>query len=260
MNKVIFAMLIMCVLCPFSFATDAEEYLFRADRRLIPANARYRVHITTEESGRQSEYQLLAYKRGVDRYMFYTIEPTSIYGQSHLRVQEQMWTYFPLADTSIRLRYRSSFLGSGLSYADIMYNDLLDTYNIEDFDSAYIFTDFINNEWNNNNLSSLEVLRISLTLKPRSQGYARVVTYIEADSLLTIKREYYSLNGDLLKEIYFTNYELNSNTVQAFEIQIINSLNPNQVTYAHFYDIEERSNVPMRYFSTGFLRTYQPDF
>jgi len=241
-------------------AIDAQKILYQADKVLIPENARYKMFIEIKENNEVSKYEFIGYKKGNFRNIFFTIKPVSIYGQSHLRIKDDIWMYFPLADTSIRQRYKSSFIGSGLSYADILYNDLLVNYKIESVKSDYKYNDFRNKQWNGRDINSLDAIQIKLIIRKGSRGYAKVITYIEKKSLLTIKREYYTLSGDMIKKIYYNNYNFVKSKVDEFEIRIINLLNTNQKTKAKFYNIESQDNIPNHYFTTNFLRTFQPNY
>jgi hypothetical protein len=231
-------------------AIDATEVLKKADAVLIPKNASFRWTLKDERKDEPvQENRFLGYKKGDLKYLFYDYYPDSSYGQAHLRIDAAIWMYLPLADDTIKTSYKSAFLNSGLSYADVMYNELARYYDATVLD-ADAEASGLDGEYG--------CYKLQLKAKKGADGYAMIVCYIDKKSYLTVKREYYSLSGQKLKEIAYGGYEFSSKEVSAFSLEIDNILDPGLKTSARFWNIESADQMPEKYFSLNFVKTWQP--
>ena len=231
-------------------ALSAIDILMKADGALIPENATFRWSLKVEREGEPvQENRFLGYKKGDLKYLFYNYYPDSAYGQCHLRIDSAIWMYLPLADDTVKTSYKSAFLNSGLSYADVMYNELARYYDAKLLDAgskaAGLDGDY-------------DCYQLELTARKGADGYAKIVSYIDKQSFLTVRREYFSLSGQRLKEIAYGGYELAGKTVVAFKLAISNDLDPGQKTSARFWNLETVSALPEKYFSLNFAKTWQP--
>lgn len=231
-------------------ALGAADILTKADGALIPKNASFRWALKVEREGEPvQDNRFLGFKKGDLKYLFYDYYPDSAYGQCHLRIDSAIWMYLPLADDTVRTSYKSAFLSSGLSYADVMYNELARYY-----DAAILSTDAkaagLDGDY--------DCFELELKAKKGADGYARVVSYIDRKSFLTVRREYFSLSGQRLKEISYGGFELGASSVGAFRLEITNDLDPAQKTSARFWDLKVDDKISEKYFSLNFARTWQP--
>jgi hypothetical protein len=154
-----------------------------------------------------------------------------------------------LADDTVNTSYKSAFLNSGLSYADVMYNELSRYYD------ARILRRGVPIKGIDREASCYE---LELVAKKGADGYARILSYVEEGSFLTLRREYFTLSGQRLKEIDYGGFELTGSTVTAFALEISNDLDPGQRTKARFWNLEAKESMPEKYFSLNFARTWQP--
>lgn len=235
---------------PSAIALSAPEILKRADLALVPKNAEFRWSLKVEREGEPAkEDRFLGFKKGDLKYLFYTYYPDSSYGQCHLRIDAAIWMYLPLADDTVKTSYKSAFLNSGLSYADVMYNELARYYD------ATVLRRGVTVKGLDGESDCYE---LELKAKKGADGYARIVSYIEEGRFLTIRREYFTLQGQRLKSIDFGGFGLKGPTVSAFRLEISNDLDPGQRTSARFWDLESKGEMPEKYFSLNFARTWQP--
>lgn len=241
-------------------APSAGEVLKKADGVLVPKNASFRWSLKVEREGEPvKEDRFLGFKKGDLKYLFYTYYPDSAYGQCHLRIDAAIWMYLPLADDTVKTSYKSAFLNSGLSYADVMYNELARYYDASLLDAESTASG-IDGEYG--------CYALELKAKKGADGYARIVSYIDRQRFLTVRREYYGLSGQKLKEIAYGGYEFAdagagagaraSAAVRAFKLEITNLLDPGQKTSARFWDLKALSEMPEKYFSLNFAKTWQP--
>jgi outer membrane lipoprotein-sorting protein len=231
-------------------APSAVNILMKADAVIIPANASFRWSLEVEREGEPlQENRFLGFKKGDLKYLFYNYYPDSSYGQCHLRIDSAIWMYLPLADDTVKTSYKSAFLGSGLSYADVMYNELARYYEVKILDAGAKARGLDGDR---------DCYELELTAKKGADGYARILSYIDKASFLTVRREYFSLSGERLKEISYGGFELKGGAVRAFKLEISNDLDPTQKTRARFWNLEVVDKMPEKYFSLNFAKTWQP--
>lgn len=231
---------------------EALAILKKADLALIPANAEFRFSLRYSRPGEEDSLDsFLSFKKGDLKYLFFTYAPDSSYGQCHLRIDSTIWTYFPLADESYKSSYKSAFLGSGLSYADVMYNEL----------SRYYDANILERGIKVRGLDSeSDCVKLELSARKGADGYARIVCSIDSGNFLTLRRDYYTKSGELLKTILFGGFKSASATsgVQAFNLEVTDALDPGAKTFGRFWEMKAVKEVPEKYFSLAFIKTWQP--
>jgi hypothetical protein len=231
-------------------AGAALEILKKADAALVPKNAIFRWSLKVEREGEPTkEDRFLAYKKGDLKYLFYAYYPDSAYGQAHLRIDAAIWMYLPLADDTVKTSYKSAFLNSGLSYADVMYNELARYYDASVLDEDAKASGLEGER---------ECWKLELKAKKGADGYARIIAFVDKENSLTLRRDYYTLSGQKLKSIAFGGFEFARGLLRAFKLEISNDLDPGQRTSAAFWDMESAPDMPEKYFSLNFARTWQP--
>jgi outer membrane lipoprotein-sorting protein len=235
-------------------APAAADILKKADAVLVPKNGSFRWSLKVLREGEpDKENRYLGFKKGDLKYLFYGYYPDSAFGQAHLRIDAAIWMYLPLADDTVKTSYKSAFLNSGLSYADVMYNELARYYDasILELDAKASGID-----------AEYDCYKLELKAKKGADGYARIVSYIDKERFLTVKREYFTLSGQRLKSIAFGGYEYDASkagaAVRAFALEISNDLDPGQRTSARFWDLKAEDNIPEKYFSLNFVKTWTP--
>lgn len=252
-KKIVFALCIaFCSVFAFSQTLTGEEWLTRADAKLAPPEISFKWSLDVlYEDGYNSVTEYSALKKGDDKYVFFAYSPSSQYGTCNLRIESSIWNYFPSADYTTRSSYKAAFLNSGLSYFDVMYSELSALYNSEIENNSVSVQ--------SKDGSVYDCIQLKLTPKAGADdAYGSIMTYIEKDSYLTIKREYFSLSGLQLKTIDFLDYVLEGENVVAFNMDIIDLMGGTTKTTARFWDMQIESNIPDRYFSVNFIKTWIP--
>ena len=220
----------------------AMDILKKADVVMLPANAEFKWSMTVKKSGEDDRIdRFLCWKKGDLKYLFFHVWPEPNYGQAMIRVDSTIWHYLPLADEVIKESYRSAFLDSDLSFADVMYNEL----------SVYYDASFVDE-------SSEETLTLELKAKPGATGYARIVVTIDRNTLATLKREYYSKTGQLLKVIAFSDLQYSGQRLSAMKLLVTQPMLKGQSTIAEFSDIRDKSDVKEQYFSLNYVKAFKP--
>ena len=117
-------------------------------------------------------------------------------GQKVLRLDDEIYIYYPDADEIIRLSdsgLSSSFLGSDFSYEDLSGDD--------DYEDRYNY-ELVGEETFNNT----SCYRIKFSAKKLSETYQKMEMLIDKVRYVPIVEELYSKSGRLLKTIYYYGY------------------------------------------------------
>ncbi|MGN0906177.1 MAG: outer membrane lipoprotein-sorting protein [Bullifex sp.] len=117
-------------------------------------------------------------------------------GQKILRLENEIYIYYPDADEVIRLSdsgLSGSFLGSDFSYEDLTGDD--------DYSQRYSY-EVIGEEA----YEGTECWRIRFTARKLSETYQRMEMLIDKDRCVPLAQELYSKSGKLLKTIFYDDY------------------------------------------------------
>jgi len=245
----------------FSSAENNQgiDILSRADFTLVPKIASYFLKLVEKSDDIENTTIFKCFKKTDLKYLFFTLKPSFIYGQAHLRIENSIWTYYPLADQMLQQSYKSAFLGTGLSYCDVMYNELIRYYDVKILDDNYIYMEKNYKNFLKNNNEPVLSYKLLLTAKKGAQGYPKAIIFIDKKNFVTLKREYYSLSDQKIKEIYFYNFLFNKNHIESFYMEVIDYIGKGYLTYAYFDNIKILDSLSDKYFSLNFIKTYTPD-
>lgn len=134
-------------------------------------------------------------------------------GQKMLRLEDDIYIYYPDADEIIRLSgsaLKNSFLGSDFSYEDLTGDDDyekrydLELAGTEEFEGRLCY-------------------HIIFTAKKLSETYQRQEMLIDAERYVPLKSSLMSRSGRLLKEIYFSDY-IEGEALMPGRIEVVNAV------------------------------------
>ncbi len=117
-------------------------------------------------------------------------------GQKILRLDDDIYIYYPDADEIIRLSdsgLKNSFLGSDFSYEDLTGDD--------DYEDRYDY-ELVGEE----TFNGIPCYKIQYTAKKLSETYQRMEMLIDKERYVPLKESLYSKSGKLLKDIYFDDF------------------------------------------------------
>ncbi len=117
-------------------------------------------------------------------------------GQKILRLDDDIYIYYPDADEIIRLSdsgLKNSFLGSDFSYEDLTGDD--------DYEDRYDY-ELVGEE----SFNGIDCYRILYVAKKLSETYQRMEMLIDKERYVPLKESLFSKSGKLLKDIYFDDF------------------------------------------------------
>ncbi len=213
MKKIlIFTLLLICLITSV-FALDSKEILDRMEKEMDFSSASFSATIVNTDKLGSTKLTFDTYQKGNGDTLL-SVTSGSDKGQKILRLDEEIYIFYPNADEIIRLSssgLKESFLGSDFSYEDLTGDD--------EYDERYSHS--LSGE---ETLNDIDCFVISMDAKKRSETYQKETIYIAKDSFLPVKMSLYSKSGRLLKEIYYSNYITDNGTHYPTHIEITNAV------------------------------------
>lgn len=213
MKKIlIFTLLLICLITSV-FALDSKEILDRMEKEMDFSSASFSATIVNTDKLGSTKLTFDTYQKGNGDTLLIVTSGLDK-GQKILRLDEEIYIFYPNADEIIRLSssgLKESFLGSDFSYEDLTGDD--------EYDERYSHS--LSGE---ETLNDIDCFVISMDAKKRSETYQKETIYIAKDSFLPVKMSLYSKSGRLLKEIYYSNYITDNGTHYPTHIEITNAV------------------------------------
>ena len=213
MKKIlIFTLLLICLITSV-FALDSKEILDMMEKEMDFSSASFSATIVNTDKLGSTKLTFDTYQKGNGDTLLIVTSGLDK-GQKILRLDEEIYIFYPNADEIIRLSssgLKESFLGSDFSYEDLTGDD--------EYDERYSHS-LIGEE----TLNDIDCFVISMDAKKRSETYQKETIYIAKDSFLPVKMSLYSKSGRLLKEIYYSNYITDNGTHYPTHIEITNAV------------------------------------
>ena len=232
-NKTITLLIILSLFIPVTaFALTGEEIIRRADE--------IQVFETSEASG---EFQIKdrfgvkvstfnSWSRGKNESL---IEFTSKAerGQKVLRTEDELYLFYPDAEELIRMQgsmLRQSMLGSDISYEDMTGGkDRISQYDV-----------ILEGE---ETINGNDCYVLIMTAKVRTVPYPKEKLWIDKETFLVWKAEYYTKSDRLLKEMKTLDTQIINGRTIAVETKIVDKMKTDTETIMFISDI--KINIPI---------------
>ncbi len=205
------AAMIVINLCTITYAqlNDAQEILTKVDEVSCAPEDQYMksTMILMDKSGNQNEREMVIYQKGGDKRLVRFLSPPDQKGISFLSLpNDLMYLYLP-AFRKVRL-IASHVKNQNFAGTDFSYDDMSSFSFAKDYDSQLIE-------------SSDTFYSLKLTPKPElEKDYSKLKMWVNKDSYVPSKIEYYDKNGNLWKTLTFDNIEKVGNYRIAKEMEM----------------------------------------
>ena len=182
------ALLLLATAAAFSQSAEVIVRRMEANQRFRTQEAQVSLVITDRFGSRIKTFR--SYAEGQERMLlaFTNVEEK---GQKILRLQQEIYLYFPDAEEVVRLQgaaLKESVMGSDFSYEDLTgEKSLLDLYEVRLAGSE--------------NLEGRAQHLLELKARARGVAYPAQKLWVDAEEYLPRRAEYYALSGRLLKTL-----------------------------------------------------------
>jgi len=232
-NKIITVMILLSLIIPVSLtALTGDEIIRKADDMQVfeTSEAAGEMRIKDRFGIKVSTFN--SWSRGADESL---IEFTSRAerGQKVLRTENELYLFYPDAEELIRMQgsmLRQSMLGSDVSYEDMTGGkDRISQYDV-----------VLEGE---ENVKGNQCYVLMMTAKVRTVPYPKEKVWIDKETFLVWKAEYYTKSGRLLKEMEALKVEEIAGRTIATETRISDKMKTDTETIMVINDL--RINIPL---------------
>jgi len=182
--------------------------------------------------------------QGNDKSFTEYLAPPREQGTKMLKIADQLWTYSPSADRTIKISghmLRQSVMGSDLSYEDLMEDRRL----TNDYDAEVIGEETVGGRlcW-----------VLLLTSKGEDIAYYSRKIWVDKDRFVSLREERYAKSGKLIKTTQVKNVRLIENRWFPSEMVFKDELKSGEGTKFILVSIEFDAAIPDYIFSKASLR------
>ncbi len=244
MKNLIFILIWSIIVNLFAQEPGGEWILRRIDQNLGSENkvSLAEMHISGQRGNRT--IVLKSWIQGREQSFTEYLEPPRERGTKMLKIADQLWTYTPSTDRTIRISghmLRQSVMGSDLSYEDLMEDArLTDLYN------ATIIGEEL--------VTDRPCWKLQLTAKLSDVAYATRKIWVDQERFVILKEERFAKSGKLLKTTEIKKVEYIGKRWVATEINFKDVLKSGEGTTFIIRSIEFNAEIPEYIFSKASLR------
>ena len=232
-NKIITILILLVLFIPVTvFAITGEEIIRKADKIQVFETSkasgefqikdRFGVKVSTFNSwAKGTKESLIEFTSKAER------------GQKVLRTKDELYLFYPDAEELIRMQgsmLRQSMLGSDISYEDMTGGkDRISQYNVA-----------LEGE---ENIDGNECYVLTMTAKVRTVPYPKEKLWIDKETFLVWKAEYYTKSNRLLKEMKTLDTQIINGRTIAVKTKIVDKMKTDTETIMFLSDI--KINIPI---------------
>lgn len=255
MKKTIFSILLITGCWVWGFAQNAEEIVAKTRAKTSVNSVGTRSRIEIQKSGKALSALLIDQysakdKSGLQRTLIEFKEPANAKGIRFLMLEQKNGSmdqriYLPKLGKVQRVSAESqgdeAFMGTDFSYNDISFLDRdvkLDSYRI-----------IREENYNEKNCYVIEAVP-----KDKNYAYSKTVLWIEKDSNIFFKGEFYGKDGNLKKIMELSNYKTSGGIITPYTTKLT-TVKPDTATIINLEKIQYGMNIPDGVFTTKYLET-----
>lgn len=228
----------------FAQVPTGEELLQKIDENIIAENrisvSKMIIHSKRGSRTVESKSWIEGYQKSFTEYL----APARERGTKMLKLDDQLWTYSPGTDRTIKISghmLRQSVMGSDLSYEDMMEDRKLEEVYTAEVDSQEIFQD-------------RDCWIVKLTAKEENVSYFSRKLWVDKTRYLPLKEERFAKSGRLLKSTTIKTMERMDDRWVATHIIFKDELKSGDGTEFMIVSVEFDADIPDHIFSKASLR------
>ncbi|MDH5717058.1 MAG: outer membrane lipoprotein-sorting protein [Spirochaetia bacterium] len=165
-------------------------------------------------------------------------------GVKYLKIEKELWIYFPDADDIMKIS--GHMLRQGMMGSDISYEDMMESGEWEEKYAARLLPD----ETIGGNLCFV----IELKAKVPDVAYETQIMYVEKNNFVPAKVDMYSAGGRLIKKISFHDFQKISGRTVAQKVIIKDTRRADSLTTVEYGNVKFDVKLPPNVFTKEYLR------
>ncbi len=173
-----------------------------------------------------------------DQFVILILQPEAQKGQGYLQVDENVWFYDPESRKFEKSTLRENIQDSDTQNSDLDRSSLSEDYRVVDYAEE--------------KLGSFDVWVLDLRANSTDVSYDKLKLWVRKDQVIVLKEEDYSVNGRLMRTIYYPKYIKVDTKFIPSKALIIDELNTGEKTEITMKDATV-ANIPDYVFSKAYL-------
>jgi outer membrane lipoprotein-sorting protein len=219
-------------------AITAEEIIKNVERNEINEAERVEGSMIINDRFGSRVKTFVSYAAGADKMLLEFTNPEEK-GQKILRLEDEIYLYFPEAEEVIHLQgaaLKESVMGSDFSYEDMTgEGDLLDQYKVTLLGEETI--------------EGRRHYHLELEARKRGQAYPKQEAWVDAETWVMTRANAYSLSGRLLKEMELGDIRKVAGKYIAYYVIMRDAMKKNSSTEMRIEAIDLQADLPPDIFS-----------
>lgn len=243
-KKAIFSIFVLSVLS-FAYQTPTGDWILQKIDENIGSDNKItqgKMIIHGRRGSRTIESK--SWVQGVDQSFTEYLSPPREKGTKMLKIGEELWTYSPSTDRTIRISghmLRQSVMGSDLSYEDLMEDRRLEN----DYDAQVVGEE---------KLDDRPCWVLMLTAKEEGLAYNSRKVWVDKERFVSLREERYAKSGKLIKTTQVNKVQRIGNRWFPMEMVFKDELKTGKGTEFVLDSIEFNAEIPDYIFSKASLR------
>ena len=223
----------------YKFWFNPDEIIKKVDSNKVSSTQEFKAKMYIKKGKKvlEKEYQGFGQEEG--EKFFITFTNSEDLGVKYLKIEDELWIYFPDADDVMKISghmLRQGMMGSDISYEDMMDLDKLE----EKYNSELIGEETVNDS---------PCYKIKTTAKVDDVTYYSEELWIDKDTFVILKMNLYAKSGRLLKQIYQMDIHKIEGKYYPFKSTIQDMRKKNTLTTMEIKEIKFKVEVPENTFT-----------
>ncbi len=220
---------------------DINALFHSLDKNSFPPSAIATMSITSFKGEKVAKSLSMEFFAKNDNVLIEILAPRVDKGKYILKSTDDLWMYFSKINRSIRIAARDSFMGTDANNYDLLELNLVDDYDIVSHTEEMF--------------EGKPVIRAELKARPSTQGYARIVSYIDPINKTIIRNDCYAISNTMIKTIAYSNHQMIGDYKVPMKTTIQNHLEKGRHSVMTFDAVEAQDGIEDFMFSLGYLES-----
>lgn len=222
---------------------DINALFHSLDKNSFPPSAIATMSITSFKGEKVAKSLSMEFFAKNNNVLIEILAPRVDKGKYILKSTDDLWMYFSKINRSIRIAARDSFMGTDANNYDLLELNLVDDYDIVSHTEEM--------------LDGQPVIRAELRARPSTQGYARIVSYIDPVNKTIIRNDCYAISNTMIKTIAYSNHQMIGEYKVPMKTTIENHLEKGRHSVMTFDAVEAQEGIEDYMFSLGYLESLE---
>jgi len=237
--------ILMLALVPMTaFSLTAKEIIQKVDNNQVYKTEKFEAVMTIQKGSQKLTKKFQGYTQSEGKKSFMEFTNPEDKGVKYLKLDKELWIYFPDADDTMKIS--GYMLQKGMMGSDISYEDMLEENSLyNDYDSV------LNGD---TNVNGALCYHITLTAKSDKVTYAKQDLFIDKDKFIWVESILYAIGDRPIKRMTALKVEKKGGRYVITEMEIVDLRQLNTKTTIGFTKIDYDVTLPKDGFSKSKLK------